>query len=84
MQRSAFYLLLLLAATQNGHAGDFGALMLEEMLDSMEHRAQNEQSGFVYGLTSNQLEELRQEFPTNHPSAIILPRFATIQYGSAD
>lgn len=60
------------------------AVILDEMIISVENRAQSEQAGYIFGLSSNELEQARREFPTNHPAAVFLPRYAIVQYGSAD
>jgi len=60
------------------------AIILDEMINSVENRSQTEQAGFIFGLSSNELEQARQEFPTNHPATIFLTRYAIVQYGSAD
>ena len=60
------------------------AVILDEMIISAENRTLCEQAGYIYGLSSNELEQAHQEFPTNHPAAIFLPRYAIVQYGSAD
>ena len=59
-------------------------LILDEMIDSMKSKERNEAAGYVYGLSSNQLDELHQEFPTNHPGVTFLERFAVVQYGTAE
>ena len=59
-------------------------IILDEMNYSAENRSETEQSGYIFGLSSNEIEQLRQEFPTNHPATVFLPRYAIVQYGSDD
>jgi len=58
--------------------------ILDEMIDSMKSKNKCEQTGYVYGFSSNQLMQLHLEFPTNHPGAIFFTRFAIIQYGTSE
>ncbi len=59
-------------------------VLLEEMLYSATHRAEQEAHGYIFGFTSNQIEQLRNEMPTNYPPTVLVPRWATVQYGSAE
>lgn len=51
--------------------------MAEEVIDPSEAQ----RVGVVLGLTSNQLDQLHSECPTNHPLSPFLLRIGRIQYG---
>jgi len=57
-------------------------IILDEMISSMTNKVKCEQTGYIYGLSSNELHQLHLEFPTNHPGTTFFTRFAVIQYGT--
>lgn len=63
---------------------EWEAGVLEAIVVSVESPEQSMQDGCVFGLSPAELEQAHQEFPTNHPLTIFLPRYAIIQYESDD
>lgn len=74
----------ILRTNLNWSADEEAGIILDEMIDSMKNKEKNESAGYVYGVSSNQLNALHQEFPTNHPGVTFFERFAVIQYGTAE
>lgn len=58
--------------------------VLDEIISAIQSPSDHERVGYIYGMSSNELQQMHNEFPTNHPATLILPRFAVVQYGSAD
>ena len=57
----------------------FARAALNAMLDSIYSTNAAKGAGYVYGLNSNQVEELHSESPTYYPITNILPRYYAIQ-----
>ena len=64
--------------------GQDGMGALNELIRLSEYPAEALAAGYILNLTSNQLQQLHLEFPTNYPPTLFVPRLAKVQYGTAD
>lgn len=68
----------------NWESNRWDAILLNAMNGSIENPEQSIQDGYIFGFSTNQLEQLHQESPTNYPVTLILPSYSIIQYGTDD
>jgi hypothetical protein len=67
-------------ATLNWNSDKEALGILDAGIQAYENPQQAQAQGFIFGLSAQQIQALRTEYPSQYPSAQLIQRFGSIQY----